>query len=577
MCREKRHESEPLNYYCQNCKVCICDKCGQTRHANHIMVDIKKAAEEQKLKMAKLVKEMKVEISEHMTRMEKTTEMSRKNGEKIAAARNKVSTTVEELIRALKEHEIAMVTKLDAIENEQQKDHTIQLKHFQLSTTQLKDSVESCERILQGDNSIEILEAQQGVVGRCKVLLSARKMNIYKPSHVQYKTNEEGIQNVRRAFLGEVVISTTDPLQSVVEGKGLKEAEVGREASLTVTTKNVEGTQCYNEIDQIVVKVRNPSEQDLATKNEDHEDGKYSVTYTPECDGHLDVVIEVNGQPLISSPWRVHVNPHQYHAVRSFGSRGATRGKFDHPRDIAISGKTGNIAVADAINDRVQLFSSDGTYLREFRQTGFDNKELVYPRSVAFSRSGDVTIFDSFCGISCFAESGQFIKIISNKYLIGPVSMVIASDGRMLVCDCSDNKVKVLSPDGTELLQSFSAPDLNTSPYLALLHQDRFYVTYDLAQCVKVFTNEGEFLYDIGSEGPGKLLHPVGLTVDKFNNLIVCDSKGDNVQVFTLKGKFVNSIKQRGTEFQKPRSLAVSKTGQLFITDIEKQCVHVFE
>ena len=577
MCREKRHESEPLNYYCQNCKVCICDKCGQTRHANHIMVDIKKAAEEQKLKMAKLVKEMKVEISEHMTRMEKTTEMSRKNGEKIAAARNKVSTTVEELIRALKEHEIAMVTKLDAIENEQQKDHTIQLKHFQLSTTQLKDSVESCERILQGDNSIEILEAQQGVVGRCKVLLSARKMNIYKPSHVQYKTNEEGIQNVRRAFLGEVVISTTDPLQSVVEGKGLKEAEVGREASLTVTTKNVEGTQCYNEIDQIVVKVRNPSEQDLATKNEDHEDGKYSVTYTPECDGHLDVVIEVNGQPLISSPWRVHVNPHQYHAVRSFGSRGATRGKFDHPRDIAISGKTGNIAVADAINDRVQLFSSDGTYLREFRQTGFDNKELVYPRSVAFSRSGDVTIFDSFCGISCFAESGQFIKIISNKYLIGPVSMVIASDGRMLVCDCSDNKVKVLSPDGTELLQSFSAPDLNTSPYLALLHQDRFYVTYDLAQCVKVFTNEGEFLYDIGSEGPGKLLHPVGLTVDKFNNLIVCDSKGDNVQAFTLKGKFVNSIKQRGTEFQKPRSLAVSKTGQLFITDIEKQCVHVFE
>jgi len=577
MCRETRHENEPLNYYCQNCKVCICDKCGQTRHANHTKVDIKKAAEEQKQKLAELVQEMKVEISEHMTQMEKTTEMLRKNGEKIVAARNKVSTTVEELIRVLKEHEITMVTKLEVIENEQQRDYTTQLEHFQISATQLKTSVESCERILQGNNSVEILEAQQGVIDRCKGLLNAKKINIFKPSHVQYKTNKEGIQNVRRAFLGEVIVSTTDPLQSVVEGKGLKEAEVGREASLTVTTKNAEGKQCYNDIDQIVVKVRNPSEQDLDPKNEDSEDGKYSVTYTPECDGHHDVVTEVNGQPLTSSPWSVHVKPYQYHVIRSFGSRGTARGKFDHPHDIAISDKTGNIAVADANNDRVQLFSSDGIYLKKYGQKGLNAEELIYPMSVAFSRSGDVTVLDSFRNISCFTESGQFIKIILNKNLIGPVSMTIASDGRMLVCDCADNTVKVLSPDGTELLQSFSAPNLDTSPWLALLHQDRFYVTYDLAQCVKVFNNDGEFLYDIGQEGPGKLLRPVGLAVDKFNNLIVCDSKGFNVQVFTLEGKFLNSVKGKATQLEKPRSVAVSKTGQLFVTDTEKHCVHVFE
>jgi len=541
-------------------------------------VGIKKAAEEQKLTMAELVQEMKEEICEHMAQMEKTTELMRKNGEKIVAARNKVSTTVEELIRVLKEHEITMVTKLDVIENEQQRDYTTQLEHFQISATQLKTSVESCERILQGDNSVEILEAQQGVIERCKGLLNARKINIYKPSHVQYKTNEDAIQNVRSAFLGEVIVSTTDPLQSVVEGKGLKDAEVGRETSLTVTTKDAEGKQCYNDFDQIVVRVRNPSEQDLATNNYNSEHGKYSVTYTPECDGHHDVVIEVNGQPLTSSPWSVQVKPHQYYVERLFGSRGKARGKFDHPCSIAISDKTGNIAVADFNNDRVQLFSSDGIYLREFGQKRFDAKKLIYPRSVAFSRSGDVTVFASSDSISCFSESGQFLKDIFNGYLIRPVSMTIASDGRMLVCDRGDNTVKVLSPDGTELLRSFSAPNLGKLiPWLALLHQDRFYVTYDLAQCVKVFNNEGEFLYDIGTEGPGKLLRPVGLAVDKFNNLIVCDSKGGHVHVFTLDGKFLNSIKGQATELKGPRSVAVSKTGQVFITDIEKHCVHVFE
>ena len=212
VCREKHHENKPLNYYCQNCKVCICDKCGQTRHATHTKVDIKQAAKEQKLKMAELVQEMKVEVTEHTTQMEKTKEMLKKHGEKIAAARNKVLTTVEELIRVLKEHEITMVTKLDVIENEQQRDYATQIEHFQITATQLKMSVEHCQRILQRNNGVEILDAQQGVMEKCKGLLNAKKMNIYKPSHVQYKTNDEDIQSVRRAFLGEVVVITTDPL-----------------------------------------------------------------------------------------------------------------------------------------------------------------------------------------------------------------------------------------------------------------------------------------------------------------------------------------------------------------------------
>ena len=78
-------------------------------------MDIKQAAEEQNLKMAELVQEMKVGINEHPAQMEKTIEMFRKNEEKIASARNKVLTTVQELIRELKEHESAMVTKLDVI------------------------------------------------------------------------------------------------------------------------------------------------------------------------------------------------------------------------------------------------------------------------------------------------------------------------------------------------------------------------------------------------------------------------------------------------------------------------------
>ena len=90
----------------------------------------------------------------------------------------------------------------------------------------------------------------------------------------------------------------------------------------------------------------------------------------------------------------VHVKPHKYHAVASFGSR-KEQGQFDQPCDIAINAKTGNIVVADVSNKRVQLFSLDGIYLREYGQKELETKNLDYPMSVAFKRSGDLTICDS--------------------------------------------------------------------------------------------------------------------------------------------------------------------------------------
>ncbi|XP_020620698.1 E3 ubiquitin-protein ligase TRIM71-like [Orbicella faveolata] len=379
---------------------------------------------------------------------------------------------------------------------------------------------------------------------KCKGLLNAKKMNIYKPSYVQYKTNEEDIQSRQK-------LEEKQALQS--------RQRIQRGGS---------------EIDQIVVKVRTPSEQDLDINTADNEDGKYYVTYTPECDGHHDVVIEVNGQPLTSSPWSVHVKPHQYHAVRSFGSGGKVQGQFDCPFGIAISDKTGNIAVADTFNNRVQLFNSNGIYLREYGRKGLDAKKLHCPFSVAFNKSGEVTICDSG-GIFCLAESGHFIKNIFNKHLINPVSITIACDDRMLVSDSGDNKVKVLSPDGTKLLQSLSVPGFDECPWFALHHQDRFFVSYDKAQCVKIFDNEGEFLYDFGTEEPGKLCESFKLAVDKFNNLLVCDA--ENCKAFTLGGKFLNSIIGQPALNRNIFSVAVSNGGQVLITDIAKHCVHVFE
>ena len=577
MCREKHHESELLTSFCEQCKVCICNKCGQTRHSHHTKVNIDQAAKECKVNIQEIVEEMKKQIADFQIQVEKSKERTRKSREEIAAARNKALTSLEELIQLLKKHETATMTNLDLQEETELRGRATQLEHFQTSINKLQKSVEYCEAILQRNESIEILQVHQPLVHRYRGLLNVEKLNINKPMnttlHARYEINDELVKNLRYAAPGRLVVSSTDHLQSVAEGKGLKEAEVRKEAKFVIRTKDSNQKQCYVEDDQIVVKVKTPSLEELNPDSiTQRKDGEYSVTYTPECVGTHDVVIEVNGQPLTGSPWRLDVSPHHYGHLFSFGSYGKAQGQFGFSHDIAIDENTGDMAVADNSNQRVQLFSPEGRYL-----DSVSCKEITEPTSVAFTKSSNLIVVASN-KIFCFNESGKFVNNITNKHLNRPYRLTIARDGRMVVCDWGDKTVKVLSPDGIQLLLTISDPD-HATPFSAVSYQDIFVVSYFSKDNVKAFSKDGVFLHSIGTlcYGDKELRNPAGLSVDSFSNLVMCDYGNRGLKIFTLDGKLVSKMEGQHTGLVSPYSVAVSLTGRLYIADTYKHCVHVFQ
>ncbi|KAL9984430.1 hypothetical protein ACROYT_G006719 [Oculina patagonica] len=578
MCGEEYHEHEQLEYYCRECQICICNKCALITHHRHTIVKTQLAADESKVLMEEFLQNVKTQIDDFEKQMRKGTEFLKSTREDIALARKNARTTAEQVIRVVKEHEMAIMAELDALDDEQQRSHAMQQEQFRLLVTQLKSNVEYCEAILKRNNSLEILQKQQSAVERCQRLLNVEKMNIYRPWHVSYVTNEGAIQTVLQTLPGQVIVSFTNSLQSVAEGKAFEGGDVGRETDFAIVTKDFEGRMCYYKNDQVAVTVKTPLGEDLEKTIENKQDGRYIVHFTPNCPGQHHVIMAVNGQPLTGSPWSVQVSAHQYKHVYQFGSGGTGRGQFDDPFDIAVCNKTGNIAVADCQNNRVQLFTSDGNFLREFGHKGDGSERLNEPFSVAFTRSGEIVVVHSGT-ISVFTESCQFIKHITNDRLKSPWALSIARNDCMIVCDSGDKAVKVLSPDGAEVLQSFSAPDCDESPWFAVFHQDMFFVSYDGVHCVKAFSKEGLFLYDIGSEGPRarQLKGPFGFAVDRFNNLIVCDYDNQRLRAFTLDGEFVNEVGQQLTKHVVPWSVAISKNGQLLVTDPADNCVHVFE
>ena len=575
MCLQKNHGNEALEYYCQDCHVCICHKCSVVSHNRHTIVDMQQAAEEQKMQMTQVFARVKAQLVDVEGMIREQSELMKKSEEEICVAERMVTETVQEIIRIAREHETAIKTKLEEIKLTQQKDHAAKLENFRLFAAQLRSSVECGEGIVQRNIGPEILQVGHAVFGRFEELLSTEDIKICRPQNLTYCFNVETMDAVRRLDLGKLISSYTDPSQSLAEGKGLKEVELGAETNFTVTTRDSEGNQFYYEQDQVTVKICSSTGENEKTKCEDCKDGNYMVRYKLVTVALHDVTVEVNGKPLTGSPWRVQVSGHQYKALYSFGSSGIGRGEFDEPVSIAVSERTGNIAIADYA--RVQLFDSKWTYLRTIGDKGPHAERIDLPKSVAFTASDDIIVSHSELlkprKVSMFSEHGQFIKHIS-QHLIRPHTVSVGANGQIIVCDRGDpdKSIKVLSPDGTELLQSFSAPaDLGWCdlPDFAVYHQDMFFVCYCMESYVKVFSKEGVFLYDIAR----RFNLPEGLAIDKFNNLIVCATER-RLPVFSLKGTFVNSIKEG---IANPHSVAVTKDGKVLVGDSVKNCIHVFQ
>ena len=569
MCSQQYHENQPLEFYCEECKVLICHKCSVVGHNRHTMTDTQKAAQVQKMQMKDALEKVKAETVIYENEVRKQTELMDKTKNEIFSAEKKMTDAVEERIRELREHERVMKAKFAEIYEAQQKHHATRLENFELVLTQLQSCIEPGESALERNVSAEILQTNQIIVGRCEELLNVTKPGIYKPPHVHYI-----IENQLDPGFDQIVVSNTDPVLSLAEVDNQELVREKTVANFIIVTRDSGGKQCYHEDDQVKVNIITPADDQLETEIKDNKDGKYTVTYTPQCVGQHRVEIQVNGQPLTGSPWVVQVIPHQYQFAFQFGSKGKQQGQFENPMGIAVSDKSRTLAVADLNNQRVQMFSFDGNFLREVAlQAG--------TCSVAFTESGDLLSHGNNDGnkLTLYTEGGQIIRYISDEHLKIPWYMSVGSDGRIITCDWDDKAIKVLSPDGKNLLQSFRAPGCDAEPFCVVYQQDKIFVSYTVANRVMVFNNAGEYLYDIGSKGSGdgQFSGPTGLAIDKFNRLIVCDRDNDRLQLFTLDGKYVAKV--AGSFFDHNSYLvgcAVSNTGHLFVTDYKQHCIYVF-
>ena len=590
-CHKQGHMKEELKFFCKNCETAVCQTCVPLEHGGHSLSFIQEEAEIQKIQMKSMVETQKDNLEAKKNIIRQLDEDCAKLIQQGEDVKRDVQNIVDNLIAVI---EAKKENIFSAVENQTSKSlegPTKRRNKIKEQITVIESWLEKAEKLITASTHAEVVQFKKSL----EIIFGG----IYQTD--PFDGDPEGLL-VRLTFVGNEKLLTTvnaekigslenpphqtKTSQCIAEGKGLEEGTVGGEAQFVLTTRNAQARQCYDKHDRVTVEIRDEQGREWATevRINDTNDGSYKISHYPKERGRYEVTVKVNGGHVLGSPFAVEVQPFQVRPVLSFGSTGSSVGMFNWPWGVAVNARD-EIALTDQWNHRVQIFSSDGNYLRSFGRTGEQNGEFKNPKGIAFHKNGNMSVIDSgnariqiFREVECirsFGGKGSLDSQFSN-----PCGLSVDSDGNVIVADAGNKLIKIFSPDG-KFLMKIGGKDSFTLPFHCV-QCDRYLIVSDYAEhCMKVYDRNGNFQYTFGKQGggDGEFSNPCCLSVNKLGHLMVCDSGNNRIQVFKLNGTFVGKFGTKGSrigEFKSPRSVAVLSNGRIVVSDFGNDCIQKF-
>lgn len=224
-------------------------------------------------------------------------------------------------------------------------------------------------------------------------------------------------------------------------------------------------------------------------------------------------------------------------------------GTFCEPWDVAV-GADGSVYVADTWAHRVQKFTADGDFVTQWgtfgqHRIGLGPAAFYGPRAVAVGPDGLVYVADTGNKrVQVFSPDGEFLREWGGGgsapgQLNEPVGLAFGPDGQVYVADSWNFRLQVLEPDGEPVrewsISGWDNPAVEEKPFVAVDAERRVYVTDPGHYRVLVFDAEGGYLYSFGQFGfdNGSFALPMGVAVGPDGSLYVTDAASHRVMVFT--------------------------------------------
>ena len=522
-CQKELHEKEELKFFCKNCEVAICNTCAMTLHEGHGKMLLQEAANARKTRIHSLIKSLKDKVLEKRKEIEQFNQKSMEVKAQVANVKSQVQTDVDQLIAIIKARKQHV---FDAVDNQARKAlETLSQQRGEVENHVkfIESAIEQTESLLKRNFNTEILGFNE----------------TFEKILQEHCTKE----NYDTEYIPRFSFTKSEKLINVLNSEGIGNVKI-----------------VFSEF-----KAQ-----------------KSGVKRTASSEA-----IAGNKRPNVrDSPLEAQVQTKRYIPVLSFGREGKSAGMLKGPSGVAVNDRD-EIAVTELWNNRVSVFSSDGTHLRSFGRKGENNSEFNAPSGIAFDSLGNIIVTDCKTHrVQVFDRNGKFLRKFGeygslDHQLTYPEGLSINGNGDIIVADRTNKLIKIFSSTG-EYLRKFGGAGSLVSPYHCI-QQGQYLIVSDYGDdSIKMFDLEGKFISKFGKQGEkdGEFNKPRYLSVNKQGLLMVCDSFNHRVQVFELSGKFVTKFGSEESgrgELYCPASTASLSDGRIVVSDEHNHRIQIFD
>ena len=579
------HGKKEMEFFCKICEVAICNSCALLDHEGHAKTPLELAANERKLRLKSAIESQKKRAEAKKSQIEELNEYYNEILEQAACVKENVLEYADSIHAAIEGKKLEILDNLERKTKSSLEQIGIQRNEMEKEFQLRESDIEKTETLIKRCTSAEIMqpndildkifkdENNHDDTGDCERQSFAR---------LCFVKNQKLFDFVSVEQIGSLNLTLARAQQSSADGEGIREAIVGLEAQLTVTTRKAEGQPYHEDCDGVTFEISNRQGDNCAAEVQvqDNKDGSYKIKYFAKETGTCSASVKVNGEHIRGSPFEVQVKPRQFRPVLSFGEQ-----ILKNPWGVAVN-EQDEIVVSDVGNHKIHLFKSDGTHVKSFGGFGAQPGEFNRPAGIAFHVDNIIIAEQHNNRVQEVSKQGQYLSHYGeegslDRQLNRPCGLSIDSDDNILVAD-SDNKLIKIFSAGGQFLSKIGNEGYFSEPFHCIQHDNYLIVSDSRDHCVKLFDRKGNFLYKFGKKGnaDGELNTPRCLFMNKAGHLMVCDKVNHRIQVFDLSGKFVAKFGTKGSgmgEFNIPVSAAVLSDGKIIVTDFLHHRVQLFE
>ncbi|XP_066301037.1 tripartite motif-containing protein 3-like [Branchiostoma lanceolatum] len=544
------HPSEEVKLYCKQCNVPVCTECCEEGHDGHPTTGLKKAAQRRSLTVQALINEGRNIMESYLSFLRSLRGEEKTLNEQKQQRDNSIIQTYNQTVQTMVQ---ALTQSKDLLLSESQQNHSENFEKIQTERDRvladLNELSAACDRAEQElqQGWVEFLSQETAlteVVGKYREKAA--------PTPVQTKPAVFQPTDATVPVLGHVTVQSLPPAPIPAAPAPIPAAP----ATIPAAPAPILAAPAPIPAAPAPIPAA-PASGTAAARARGH---------------HLDDY-QRQGEP-------------QSQKV-TFGGEGSGTGQFHSPCGVTVSDER-EIFVTDRENQRIQVFTLQGTFVRQF-PTVVSCEQKMGPDDVAMDGEGNLWVV----GIT---ESAEFaVQYNKQGRALRKIDLQKTRQDRRVAVDTRRNHILIthttghwpnphgevlaFRPDGTVVGTVGQQQGMKHPRGITVDREGNILVSDYDNDCVFVYNGDGQFLFQFGGDGSGEgqLEYPRGICTDGAGNIIVAHSGNSHVEMFDKTGKFLKHIAtDLESDMEEPCAVAMAPQGQLVVTDIGNNKISIF-